>query len=113
MSSVTLASFKAMMAERARDSHEDGCTYSSLAVEELRDMALGERSKSESDRYRKDSRRWLWGKLAWRTSPEPEPGLVWASRGLRPTESPFSTSKLQRDSMGKETLGRGELHTTD
>lgn len=63
----------------------------SLAPDEFLDGTLGDRSKSESERYRKDSRRWLWGKLAWIT--RPEPGEAWASRGLRPTESPFSTSK--------------------
>ena len=71
-------------------------TYRSLAVDEFRDGTLGDRSKSESERYRKDSRRWLWGKLAWMTSPEPEPGLAWGSSGLRPGDSPFSTSKLHR-----------------
>lgn len=70
-------------------------THSSLAVDEFRDMAFGERSKSESERYRKDSRRWLWGKLACST--RPEPGLAWDSRGLRPTDSPFSTSKLWKE----------------
>lgn len=73
------------------------CTHSSLVVDEFLDMALGDRSKSLSDRYRKDSLRWLWGKLACRM--RPDPGLAWGSRGLRPTDRPFSTSKLHK---GKE-----------
>lgn len=32
----------------------------------------------------------------------PEPGLAWGSRGLRPTDNPFSTSKLWRKKGKRE-----------
>jgi len=63
-------------------------TYLSLAMLEFRDMDLGDISKSESERYRNDSRR--CGKFC-RTKPalgEPP------SSGDR-APWPFSTSKLQ------------------
>ena len=72
-----------------------GCTYgtASLVREEFLDRDLGESSKSESDRYRKDSRR--CGRF-WRT--RPAEGLA-PSRGLRVAEAPFSTSKLQTNKI--------------
>lgn len=60
-------------------------------MEEFRDMVFGDVSKSESERYRKDSLRWLWGKEGWSTNP----GLACESMGLRPGEGPFSESKLK------------------
>lgn len=86
-------------------------TYSSLAVDEFRDMALGERSKSESARYRKDSRLWLWEKLACST--RPEPGLAWDSSGLRPTDNPFSTSKLRKETQTVNTVDLGYFALVD
>lgn len=65
-------------------------THSSLVREEFRERDFGDRSKSLSDLYKKDSR--LWGKF-WSTSPEE--GLI-PSRGLRFGDAPFSTSKLKR-----------------
>lgn len=70
-------------------------THMSLAMEEFRDIDLGERSQSLSERQRNDSLRWLWTKLACRM--RPEPGLAIGSRGLRPDDVPLSTSKLHME----------------
>lgn len=67
-------------------------SYLSLAIEELRDIDLGDISKSESDRYKKDSR--LCGKFC-NTKP-PEDGDVPPVSNEAPAAVPsFSTSNLQ------------------
>jgi hypothetical protein len=58
-------------------------------MDEFRDIDFGDISKSESERYKKDSL--LCGKF-WRT--KPADGDAPPSRGLLPGLAPFSTSKL-------------------
>ncbi|TNN70019.1 hypothetical protein EYF80_019695 [Liparis tanakae] len=57
---------------------------------------------SESERYRKDSLRWLWGKVGWST----DPGLACESMGLRPGEGPFSESKLRDEHKHSSLVSR-------
>lgn len=64
-------------------------TYLSLAILEFLDMDFGDISKSESDRYRNDSRR--CGRFC---STRPALGDP-PSRGERAPPGPFSTSKLE------------------
>lgn len=59
---------------------------------EFRDIDFGDISKSESERYKNDSRR--WGKF-WSTSPVDEDGLALPSSGDLAPLCPFSASKLQ------------------
>ena len=61
-------------------------------MDEFLDIDLGDRSKSLSDLYKKDSL--LWGRLAERM--RPDDGLAASMPGLRHGEAPFSTSKLQK-----------------
>jgi hypothetical protein len=64
-----------------------GTHPTSLVMEEFLEVDLGDISKSESDLYRKDSRR--AGRF-WRTRPGLEP-----SSASLPGLAPFSTSKLK------------------
>lgn len=74
-------------------------TYLSLAMLELRDIDLGDISKSESLRYKKDSRR--CGKFCRMRPALGEP----PSSGDR-APGPFSTSKLEKRSKKSGKLVR-------
>lgn len=63
-------------------------TYLSLAMLELRDIDFGDISKSESERYKNDSRR--WGRFC-KTKPALGEPPSSGERALWP----FSTSKLK------------------
>ncbi len=74
---------------------ERAAPYLSLAIDEFLDIDFGDISKSESDRYKKDSLR--WGKFC-STSPPPEGDEPPGSRDdLSAGLTSFSTSNLQKE----------------
>ena len=89
-----LCNSEVVQQQHSHTEHDQNSTYLSLAIEEFRDIDFGDISKSESDRYRKDSR--LCGRF-WRT--KPADGDAPPSSGLLPGLAPFSTSKLQQNQI--------------
>jgi len=51
-----LCSSEVVQQQQSHTERDQNSTYLSLAIEEFRDIDFGDISKSESDRYRKDSR---------------------------------------------------------